>query len=104
MTTSDKLTQYEILIRQFEFRTNKDDFNYLIWISRDVLNTFAGEKEISERVEVIANRLLGVEPFLGTNKKDKAILQVFDDHKCFLLSEIKMGKRVLGGEELVLED
>lgn len=101
MKTYDKLNQYGILIRQFEFRMNKDDFNYLIWISRDVLTAFTEEKEISDRIEIIASHLLGIEPFLGTGKKDKETLQAFDNYKCFLLGEIKNGKKVLGGEEAV---
>jgi hypothetical protein len=101
MTTIDKLHQYEILIRQFEFRMNKDDFNYLICISRNVLNTFATTKEINERAEVLANGLLGIEPFSGTDKKDKGTLQVFDDYKCFLLAEIKTAKIILSEEKVV---
>jgi hypothetical protein len=100
MNTSDKLNQYEILIRQFEFRMNKDDFNYLICISKDVLNAFITTKEINDRAEVLANGLLGIEPFSGTDKKDKGTLQVFDDYKCFLLAEIKTAKAILGREEM----
>jgi hypothetical protein len=102
MTSFDKLSQHEILIRQFEFRNNQDDFNYLIRISRDVLNVFQGRKEISDRVEVIAAKLLETEPFTGTNKKDVTTLKAFDDYKCFLLAEIKAAKKQCGEEVVEL--
>jgi hypothetical protein len=99
MNTSDKLSQFSILIRQFEFRNNRDDLDYLISISKNVLEAFKGCELIKDRAEVIANKLMSILPFAGTNKKDPSTLNAFDEYKYFLLTEIKMAMPVLTEKE-----
>lgn len=102
MDIFDKLENYEMLIKRFEYRITKDDFNNLIYVTRQLIEAL----EIDDRFTLhrlrLVNRLSDVSGFGGTSNTDLATLRAFDYHKRTLLNTIKRVKKQIIDIELEL--